>query len=91
MVLHKHNIDEVGEIIELAASMNVKRLELASTQFYGFALVNTEHLLPTREQMESALAVYDLKKKQLAGKIQLSWVIGDYLESSPKPCMGGWS
>ncbi len=91
VVLHKHNIGEVAEIIELAESMNVKRLELASTQFYGFAMVNMDHLLPTREQMEEGLAVYDIKKKQLAGKMQLSWVIGDYLENSPKPCMGGWA
>ncbi len=91
VVLHKHNIDEVAQIIDLAESVNVKRLELASTQFYGFAMVNVEHLLPTREQMEEGLAVYDLKKKQLAGKMQLSWVISDYLESSPKPCMGGWA
>lgn len=91
VVLHKHNISEVGELIELAERMNVKRLELASTQFYGFAMINSEHLLPTMEQMEAALSVYDSKKKQLAGKVQLSWVIGDYLENSPKPCMGGWA
>lgn len=91
VVLHRHNIGEVEQIIELAESMNVKRLELASTQFYGFAMVNLEQLLPTREQMEEGLATYDRKKIQLAGKMQLSWVIGDYLESSPKPCMGGWA
>lgn len=91
VVLHKHNIGEVEQIIELAESMNVKRLELANAQFYGFAMVNIEHLLPTVEQMEEGLAVYDAKKKRLNGKMQLSWVIGDYLESSPKPCMGGWA
>ncbi len=91
MVLHKHNLDEVEEIIDLAESLDVKRLELANTQYYGFALLNLEHLLPTKKQMEAALAVYDAKKKELAGKMQLSWVIGDYLESSPKPCMGGWA
>ncbi len=91
VVLHKYNIAEVAQIIELAESLGVKRLELASTQFYGFAMVNMEHLLPTKEQMDEGLAVYDLKKEQLAGKMQLSWVIGDYIESSPKPCMGGWA
>ncbi|MBA3855590.1 MAG: pyrroloquinoline quinone biosynthesis protein PqqE [Cyanobacteria bacterium PR.3.49] len=91
VVLHKYNIDEVGEIIDLAAELNVKRLELANTQFYGFALANRENLLPSEKQMENAVAVYDLKKKQLAAKIQMSWIIGDYLERSPKPCMGGWA
>lgn len=91
VVLHKHNIGEVGAIIDFAAAMNVKRLELASTQFYGFALANMENLLPSEQQMAEAISVYDSKKKELAGKLQMSWVIGDYLERSPKPCMGGWA
>lgn len=91
VVLHKHNIGEVEEIIDLAVSESVKRLELASTQFYGFALANMDNLMPSEKQMAAAIAVYDRKKKDLAGRIQLSWVVGDYLERSPKPCMGGWA
>lgn len=91
VVLHKHNLGEVAEIIDLAVQLGVRRLELANTQFYGFALANAENLLPTQKQMDDALSIYDTKKKQLNGKLQLSWIIGDYMESSPKPCMGGWA
>lgn len=91
VVLHRHNLHEVGELIDLAHSLGVKRLELANTQYYGFAVANMEHLLPTQQQMCDALVVYETKKNQLQGKMQLSWIIGDYLENSPKPCMGGWA
>lgn len=91
VVLHRHNLHEVGEVIDLAHSLGVKRLELANTQYYGFALANLENLLPTQQQMDDALAIYETKRNQLKGKMQLSWIIGDYLESSPKPCMGGWA
>lgn len=91
VVLNKYNIGEVEEIIDLALSFGIKRLELANTQYYGFALTNVTQLLPSYKEMEDALAVYEKKKKQCQGKLQISWVIGDYLESSPKPCMGGWA
>lgn len=91
VVLHRHNLHEVAEIIDLAHSLGVKRLELANTQYYGFAVANMEHLLPTQQQMSDALVVYETKKNQLQGKMHLSWIIGDYIESSPKPCMGGWA
>jgi len=91
VVLHKYNIDEVEEIIDLAVNMKVKRLELANTQFYGYALANQDNLLPSQGQMQKALEVYETKKAELGRKIAMSWVIGDYLEESPKPCMGGWA
>lgn len=91
VVLHKHNLDEVSAIIDLAESLSIKRLELANTQYYGFALTNSESLIPSRRQMEAALSVYEKKKDELKGKMQISWIIADYIESSPKACMGGWA
>lgn len=91
VVLHRHNLAEVGTIIDMAHGLKIKRLELANTQFYGFALANIENLIPSEVMMNEALAVYESKKAELSGKMQMSWVIGDYLESSPKPCMGGWA
>lgn len=91
VVLHRHNLHEIKELIELAEQLGIRRLELANTQFYGFALANSASLLPTEEQMHEALSIYEAKKKELTGKMQISWVIGDYLEASPKPCMGGWA
>ena len=48
VVLHRANLDRVGEIIELAASLGADRLELANTQYYGWALENRQALMPTR-------------------------------------------
>src|SRR5215475_4018295 len=38
VVLHRYNLDHVGRIIEMALDMGVEYLELANTQFYGWAL-----------------------------------------------------
>lgn len=91
VVLSKHNLDQVGEIIELANTFGIRRLELANAQYYGFALSNIHDLMPTVEQMKRALEVYEEKKLQLGKIMQISWVIADYLEASPKACMGGWA
>lgn len=91
VVLHRHNLNQVGEIIDIAQAFGIKRLELANTQYYGYALENRDDLMPSLEQMQEALAVYESKKAQLGKAMQLSWVIADYLEASPKACMGGWA
>ena len=52
--LHRHNLDRVGEIIELASNLRAHRIELANTQYHGWALRNRTALLPSREQLERA-------------------------------------
>src|SRR6266446_4720143 len=44
-VLHRANLDRIGDIIELAASCGADRLELANTQYYGWALENRQALM----------------------------------------------
>lgn len=90
VVLHRYNLDQLEEIIDLCALWGAERLELANTQYYGWALLNRERLLPTREQLFKAETVYKHKKAALKGKIELIWVLVDYYEPYPKPCMGGW-
>ena len=90
VVLHRLNLERVEEIIDLCLSWGAERLELANAQYYGWALVNLERLLPSREQLEKAEAVYQRKKGSLRGKMELIWVRSDYYEPFPKPCMGGW-
>jgi PqqA peptide cyclase len=89
-VLHRLNLDQVEPIIDLCASWGAERLELANTQYYGWGLVNRDFLLPTRAQLTAGRAVYERKKAELQGKMELIWVLPDYYESFPKPCMGGW-
>ena len=89
-VLHRDNLDRVGEIIELAASLGADRLELANTQYYGWGILNRDALLPTREQLERAEAVVDAAVARHRGRMQIIYVLPDYYQSRPKPCYGGW-
>ncbi|MEV0233447.1 pyrroloquinoline quinone biosynthesis protein PqqE [Nonomuraea sp. NPDC050786] len=88
VVLHRANLDAVGEIIELGLAWGAERIELANTQFYGWGLLNRAALLPTREQLARAEAV--VRKYREKSEIELIWVIPDYFDGVPKPCMGGW-
>lgn len=90
VVLHRANIDRIGEIIELAGSLGADRLELANTQYYGWALENRKALLPTRAQVMTAQAIADEKRQMYRGRMQIVYVLPDYYETYPKPCYGGW-
>ena len=90
VVLHRANIDRLGAIIDLAGGLGADRLELANTQYYGWALENRSALLPTRAQVMAAQAIADEKRQQYRGRMQIVYVLPDYYETYPKPCYGGW-
>ena len=90
VVLHRYNLDHVGRIIEMAVEMGVEYLELANTQYYAWAHVNRDQLMPTREQLERAEAVVNDYRAKLGNKIRLLFVVPDYFENKPKACMNGW-
>jgi pyrroloquinoline quinone biosynthesis protein E len=54
VVLHRANIGRIGAIADLAVALGADRLELAHTQYYGWALLNRSALLPTRDQVVAA-------------------------------------
>jgi pyrroloquinoline quinone biosynthesis protein E len=89
-VLHRHNIDQVGRLIELAEELEADRVELANTQYYGWALHNRAVLMPTRAQLESIEPVVRAAIDRLAGRMQILYVFPDYYSQYPKPCMAGW-
>ncbi|MDQ6920627.1 MAG: pyrroloquinoline quinone biosynthesis protein PqqE [Candidatus Dormibacteraeota bacterium] len=91
VVLHRFNIDQLGSIVDLCADWGAERLELANTQYHGWALVNREQLMPSREQIRHAELVFRAKRDRLGRRLELIWVIPDYYEGLPKPCMGGWA
>lgn len=90
VVLHRENLDQVGEIIALAERLGADRLELANTQYLGWALVNRDALLPSQAELERARAIARAEKARLAGKMELLFVLPDYYSDRPKACMGGW-
>ena len=89
-VVHRRNIDRLPQMIGLAETLGAGRVELANVQFYGWAFLNRAALLPTREQVERAREVATAAKARLAGKIDIFYVLPDYYETRPKPCLHGW-
>lgn len=89
-VLHRANLDRIGEIIDLAGSLGADRIELANTQYYGWGLVNRSALLPTAAQVAAAERVADAAKRRYRGRMQIVYVLPDYHETYPKPCYSGW-
>jgi pyrroloquinoline quinone biosynthesis protein E len=90
VVLHRRNIDRLPAIISLAENLGAQRLELANVQFYGWAWLNRNSLLPSREQVHAALAVAQAAQNRLGGRMEIIYVLPDYFEDRPKPCMQGW-
>ena len=89
-VLHRHNIDHVQQILEMAEAMEAEYVELANTQYYGWAYVNRDHLLPTREQLQRAEEVTNNFRERVGNKMRIFFVVPDYYENRPKACMNGW-
>ena len=89
-VLHRQNIDQIGEVLELAGELQADFVELATTQYYGWALLNREQLLPSRDQLQRAEAVAHRYQERWKGRMKIYYVVPDYYEERPKPCMNGW-
>ncbi|MBS1889518.1 MAG: pyrroloquinoline quinone biosynthesis protein PqqE [Actinobacteria bacterium] len=91
VVLHRGNIDAVESIIEMAVDLGARRLELANTQYHGWATLNREALMPTRAQLERGEEAVGRARERLGPRLEILWVLPDYYEDVPKPCMGGWA
>jgi pyrroloquinoline quinone biosynthesis protein E len=90
VVLHRANIGRLAEILRFAEALGAERLELANVQYYGWGKLNQNQLLPTRAQADAAATVAREAKERLAGKMEVIYVLPDYYEDRPKPCMQGW-
>jgi pyrroloquinoline quinone biosynthesis protein E len=89
-VLHRHNIDQVEDLIALAENIGADRVELANTQYYGWAFHNRAALMPTRAQLDRIEPIVRAAIARLDGQMQILYVFPDYYSEYPKPCMGGW-
>ena len=90
VVIHRLNIDQMSQILDMAARLNADFVELANTQYYGWALHNRDRLLPTREQLQRAEAVAHDYQARFKGRMKILYVVPDYYEDRPKACMNGW-
>ena len=91
VVLHRLNIHQIDDLIDLALEMGARRLELANTQYYAWALKNRAALLPRRAQLDAAEATVLRRRPSLAGRLELAFVKADYYSDRPKRCMDGWA
>jgi pyrroloquinoline quinone biosynthesis protein E len=89
-VTHRQNIDQMEDIIKLAISLEADYLELATTQYYGWAMHNRDQLLPMKEQLVEAEAIAHRYQAEQKGNMKIYYVVPDYYEERPKACMNGW-
>ncbi|WP_374587137.1 pyrroloquinoline quinone biosynthesis protein PqqE [Ideonella dechloratans] len=89
-VMHRFNLPHVGRIIEMAERMGADYLELANTQYYGWAWLNREALMPTRDELRDAEAMVMAYRERGVSRMKVLWVSPDYADAKPKPCMAGW-
>ena len=89
VVLHRLNIDHVEEILQMAERMGADYVELANTQFYGWAWHNRRQLMPSRAQVERAEEVTRRFRERQDRPMRIFFVVPDYFEKRPKACMNG--
>ncbi len=90
VVIHRENIHQMSDILAMAEELGADYLELANTQYYGWAHKNRDLLMPTKEQFDKAEAIAQAFKEKVADKMKIYYVIPDFHEDRPKACMNGW-
>jgi pyrroloquinoline quinone biosynthesis protein E len=89
-VIHRANIGDIPALIDLALDLGARRIEIAHTQYYGWALRNRAALMPTRAEVERSVATVEAARRRLAGRLVIDLVVPDYYARYPKACVGGW-
>ncbi|MEO0995638.1 MAG: SPASM domain-containing protein, partial [Pseudomonadota bacterium] len=85
------NLDQLPETIDLAVRLGARRLEVANTQYHGWAYKNRFALMPTEAQVKRGGEVVAEARERLRGVMVIDYVTPDHLGTYPKPCMGGWA
>lgn len=89
-VMHRQNLHQLPEIIQMAVELDADRLEVANVQYYGWALKNRAALMPTVAQLDETTRVVEEAREHLKGQLAIDYVVPDYYALRPKKCMGGW-
>jgi PqqA peptide cyclase len=89
-VLHRHNIHQVHDFLELAHGLGAEFVELANTQYYAWALHNRDELMPSQEQLREAEAATNRFRDAHDGRMKVFFVAPDYYDDRPKKCSNGW-
>lgn len=86
----RQNVERIGEAIEWAAGLGIEYVEFANIQYYNWALMNRDELMPTLEQVRAAERTVNEWRARLGKAMTIYFVIPDYHEGRPKACMNGW-
>ena len=89
-VMHRQNLHQLSDIIQMAVDLDADRLEVANVQYYGWALKNRAALMPTLAQIEETSRIVEDAQARLKGILTIDYVVPDYYALRPKKCMGGW-
>lgn len=90
--LTRQNIDKIADVLALSCELGGDFVELATVQYYGWAYLNRDHLLPTKEQLVAAEATVNrFRDTQGDDEPKFIFVTPDYYETRPKACMNGWA
>ena len=90
-VMHRQNLDRLDETIGMAVRLGARRLEVANTQYHGWAYRNRFALMPTPDQVRRGGRIVAEARERLKGEMVIDYVTPDHLGTYPKPCMGGWA
>ena len=90
-VLHRKNLDRIEQLLDLTLDLDAQRLELANTQYYGWAVPNQDALMPSWDQLRRAEEAVRRFRERVGPKVHVLWVRPEFFEELPKPCMGGWA
>jgi PqqA peptide cyclase len=90
-VIHRENVQQIPALVRLAEDWGAARIEIAHVQYYGWAIPNRKSLMPTRIQVEQAMADVAAERARTEGRLVIDCVLPDYYAKFPKPCMGGWA
>ena len=89
-VIHRQNIASTEKFVEFAVQLGARRVEIAHTQYYGWALANRDALMPTHRQALDAVELLETLRRRYDGTIVIDAVVPDYYARFPKACVGGW-
>ena len=89
VVIHRMNIDHIDRIIEMAAELGAEYLEPAITQYYSWAYLNRDQLLPTHQQLRRAEAVTNTWREKLGERMRIFFVAPDHHEGRANKCVNG--
>lgn len=86
----RQTLDRTEDILAMAEELKVDYLEYVQIQYYNWAWLNRDELLPTREQVERADELVKAFRERMGGRMTIYFVDHDYYVGRPKACMNGW-